>query len=212
MKSSLIILSVCYVLTSMAQIPEGSKSKFPEIGKHCPDFILNNIDHFSRKSASLRDFQGKWLILDLWIKNCFGCIASFPGTDSLQKRFKDKVQFMLVGITSLKNLRTTRAVYERSRSLYHLDLPVTYDSTLAARFRAPSYPHIIWIDDNGIVRAITGSVHEKSLEKFLAGGNPDTGTKPNDDEVMNNPNRFDPRKPFLIHGNGGNDTDFYIRS
>jgi hypothetical protein len=51
---------------------------YPEVGKPCPDFTLHNIEYYSKKEASVKDFRGKWLILDFWNKGCGACIASFP--------------------------------------------------------------------------------------------------------------------------------------
>jgi thiol-disulfide isomerase/thioredoxin len=212
MKNLLILLLVLNSINIIAQPLAKNRSDLPVIGKPCPDFTFYHIEHFSRKYAHLKDFKGKWLILDLWIKHCSACIASFPQTDTLQRKFKDKVQFFLLGIPTNDDAGSIRQVYERSRTHYDLSLPIAYDPSFAERFGASSFPHIIWIDDTGIVRAVTGSIHEKDLQEFLTGGHPDPGKKRNDKEIMNEKNQFDLRKPFLINHNGGEDTDFYIRS
>jgi hypothetical protein len=51
-----------------AQSTDTGYKCYPEVGKPCPDFTLNNVAYYSKKKVSLNDFKGKWLILDFWNK------------------------------------------------------------------------------------------------------------------------------------------------
>src|SRR5438309_1226849 len=92
----------------------GDDFNYPEIGKPCPDFTLNEIYNYPKSKASLQDFKGKWLILDFWSRGCTACIQSFPKLNELTKEFKDKVQIVLVGVDD----KLIRKMYEKFRQKY----------------------------------------------------------------------------------------------
>lgn len=129
----------------------------PEIGKPCPDFFLSDVQHYAKKETSLNDFKGKLLVIDFWSKGCVSCVQSFPKVNELQQEFKDDVQFLLVAINDKVYNKDIDKMFEKFRSKMNLDLAVAYDSTLWKKFGVPSVPHIIIVDREGIVRAITSS-------------------------------------------------------
>jgi thiol-disulfide isomerase/thioredoxin len=148
------------------------KDQHPQIGKRCPDFTLKHIEYYAKEEASLKNFKGEWLILEFWSKSCVACVASFPKVNQLQKNFKDKIQFILVGKNDEKYNKNIRQLYEKFRQKENLELAVTYDSLLFDRFDIQSTPHIILIDPQSIVRAITTSseLTKDNLASLLEGG------------------------------------------
>ena len=187
---------------------------YPKIGSPCPDFVLDDVTHYGKKRVALEDFRGKWLILDFWGRGCSACIHSFAQTSRLQKEFKDSVQFLLVSVISLNDKAITKNVYERYKRMYDLNLAVAYDSTLFRRFGVPSFPHLIWIDPHGVVRAITTSVDMTSanLRSIIGGKNP-IMTKKLDTKAEDSITKYyNPDVPFLTYGNGGPDSAFLYRS
>ena len=114
---------------------------YPEVGKPCPDFMLRNITCYPKQQATLKDFFGKWLVLDFWNKGCGACVASFPKTSALQKEFNEKVQFMLVGIEDKEN--KIQPMYAKYREKENLIMPCAFDSLLANRFDVFSAPFIV---------------------------------------------------------------------
>ncbi|GHN02268.1 hypothetical protein WSM22_37570 [Cytophagales bacterium WSM2-2] len=211
----LVVLSVsitlCIIQSLSVAQPKGPDNDFPypEIGKACPDFILNEIHNYPKSKASLEDFRGKWLILDFWTRWCTGCIASFPETNQLNKEFRDKVQIVLVGMDD----KLVRNTYEKFRKKYDLYMTVAFDSTTHKRFGIQSYPYIMWIDDKGIIRAITdkSELTAANLKACINGENPELVRKV--DLLVPQPKKsYDWKKPFLVDGNGGNAGDFLYRS
>jgi hypothetical protein len=187
-----------------------NRQNYPEIGKRCPDFILHNLQHYSQSHATLNDFNGKWLILDFWTRYCSTCVASFRETDTLAKIFKGKIEFILVGFPD--NYATQ--LYEKVRNRYNLELPVAYDTALFDKFAIPSVPHLVWIDNHGVVKAITTNeeLSVQNLNTFLKGQALNLPVKMNSIEKAKKLEAFDFRKPFLTNGNGGEDTNFQFRS
>ena len=200
--------------------PEGpmlqkqDRGSFPEIGKPMLDFTLKDIQNYDKHEASLEDFKGKWLLLDFWTRYCTNCLRSFPKVDKLKDEFQDDVVFMLVGRNDGRYYHGTEKVYEKVRQRYHLDLPFVYQPNLFDTFGVSSVPHIIWIDPNGIVRAITSStdLNAENIEQFLEGKTPYFFKVSNKEEKQREKTVYDYRKPLLINGNGGDATDFLYRS
>jgi len=192
----------------------GKTNTFPEIGKPMLYFKLNDVQNFDKQEVSLADFRGKWLILDFWTRYCSVCIKSFPKVDELSKQFQDDVVFMLVGRNDGKYYQGSIEIYEKVQKKFQLDLPFVFAPDLFERFGVSSVPHIIWIDPNGIVRAITTSqdLSAENLTTFLSGGTPYFFHKLNNEEEQKKMEAYDYRKPLLINNNGGKATEFLYRS
>jgi thiol-disulfide isomerase/thioredoxin len=187
---------------------------YPEIGKPCPDFVLRNIKYYSKKQATLKDFRGKWLLLDFWNNGCSSCIASFPHVNEIQKTLGDRIQVIMVAIQDPK--RQVNLIYDRYRAKEKLTMPCAFDSVLAKRFDYAITPRSILIDDQGIVRALTTIIHLGEMKAFLAGETPvlPLAYRMNEDPpaVKSDMIPFDDGKLFAINGNGAVDSEFLFRS
>ncbi|MBA4053753.1 MAG: hypothetical protein C0490_03490, partial [Marivirga sp.] len=128
------------------QMPENAK---PQIGKPLPHFELNHVTHSKKTKVASEEFQGKWLFLDFWFPACIACIKSFPKINALQAKFKDQIQFILVGL-NYERYQGIESIYEKLRAKQDLDLVAAYDTTLAVRWEIYSMPHIIVVDPSGI--------------------------------------------------------------
>ena len=189
---------------------------YAQLGRPCPDFTMRNIEYWSKKEATLKDFRGKWLILDFWNEACSGCIASFPRINSLQKTFQNELQYMMVGspFWSEKGVRDTYAKY---REKLNLVMPCAFDSALDKQLDdGYGNPFLILIDPKGIVRAFAAKFDSAQLRGFFSGNPPKMPfIERSHDTVSVDPNpgiRFDFQQPFLVAENGGNDTAFLFRS
>src|SRR5437867_13218875 len=128
MKEKIKQFIAAIAMCMFGMIVHSQENKLPVVGKKCPDFILSDISNYPKKTASLKDFAGKWLVLDFWNKGCMGCLNSFPKMDSISRKFSDKMQFISVGYTGSQYDKTPddkaiRALYERLRK--QLDLHFT---------------------------------------------------------------------------------------
>jgi thiol-disulfide isomerase/thioredoxin len=211
MKNSLLAIS--FILCSLgasAQIV--NENNYPIVGKPCPDFVLRNICYYSKKQANLKDFRDKWLILDFWNKHCGACVGSFPKVSKMQKKFGDKVQFMMVGIEDREG--EIEPMFAKFRLKEGLAMPCAFDSLLANRFDIYTSPYIIVLDEKGVVQAITGSLDSTDIQGFLSGKPPEylrRAYRVHEDEIETG-FPFNNEKAFLIEGNGASDTDFIFRS
>jgi thiol-disulfide isomerase/thioredoxin len=169
-KTFLLMMALLFSMLAHAQRFEPQ----PEVGKPMPNFNLNNITHYKATKASLADFKGKWLFLDFWFIGCSSCIASFPKINEFQRWFGDEIQYMLVAVVndkpgSFMKIEPTKRIYEKLRVKQSLIIPCVYDSILASGWGINAMPHVIIVDPNGIVRAITngGDLTKEKIGKLL---------------------------------------------
>jgi thiol-disulfide isomerase/thioredoxin len=212
MRLSVILIFFCVCqYASWAQIDK-SQSGYPEVGRRCPNFALKNIQYYSKNEATQLELSGKWLVLVFWDKYCGACVASFPEINAMQGRFNGKVQFMLVGIQDHEN--KIEAMYAKYKEKENLKMPCAFDSLLSNRWGIYTCPHIIVVDDKGVVRGVTNTLDSGDIEEFLRGGTPVlASTYSGDPEKPDYKIPFDDRAPFMVDGNGAaNDTDFLFRS
>jgi thiol-disulfide isomerase/thioredoxin len=137
------------------------------IGDRVPDVVLTGMINHSSDQIRLSEFRGKLLIIDFWATWCSPCIAMFPKTDSLQKKFSDKVVFLLVTYQTKEEV--TRLFSKASR-LKNIRLPMIIgDKTVHELFPHKELPHYVWIGGDGVVKAITGhhEVNEDAVNKML---------------------------------------------
>ncbi len=126
----------------------------------------------------MESFKGKLIILDFWHTGCSGCVAAFPKMDSLQQRFENNVQIIAVNTESLDS---TERFFSKLKAKWRPRFPlVTNDRVLNRLFPHKLVPHHVWVDENGVVRYITGGVNtnEKSIREFLAGRGPIMSERP----------------------------------
>jgi thiol-disulfide isomerase/thioredoxin len=117
--------------------------------------------------ASIPSLKGKFIILETFSSNCMLCFRMLPKINLLQNKFRDQMQFILVGYED----EHIREIYEKFRQKMKLELQVAFDSAFHRRMSVPYNPCYIWIDDQGIVKAITGpgDITEANMEKFISG-------------------------------------------
>ena len=177
----------------------------PKVGERCPEFLLKEVAFFPKKQVRLNDFKGKWLVFDFWSSSCIACVQSFPRTNDLQSKFKSQVQVVLVGYDDNR----IRTMYSKFREKEHLDLPCAYDTTMFNIYDIGSVPFVVIIDDKGYIRGITDELDTSSLTDLLSGKHPELPEASFRHEPAS---QFNIQSPFLVNGNGGNDSNFLYRS
>lgn len=182
----LILFTSCFFAnTLIAQTPE------LKIGDIVPDTItFKGLVNYPVKNPKISDFKGKLVILDFWSTWCGTCIASMPQMEELQKKFKDRIQVILIN-----SWQTKEEISERLRNWKNFSLGtlprVDGDTSWRMLFPHYSLPHHVWIDEEGKVIAVTGS-HNTNIENIrntLEGRQPKMMVK-KDLKV----DGFDPRK------------------
>jgi thiol-disulfide isomerase/thioredoxin len=168
--SVIILLMFIFADSDKSLFAQTTPNK-PEVGKPCPDFVLEEVTHYSKSKVTLKDFKGQWLILDFWFTGCTSCISSFPKINQLQREFKDQIKFVLVGKNDKKFNGDIEQLFEKLRLKQQLNLISAYDSLLHGNWEITKMPHMIVIDPEGIVRHITGGrdMTNEKLKDMIAG-------------------------------------------
>ena len=175
-----------------------------QIGQKVPDVLLSNLSNYQdttgkeKETAKLSDFKGKLVILDFWATWCSPCVGMIPRMDSLQRQFKDKVKFISVTYQTEKEVLPFLARLEKHKGQKFDLTNLVRSKELNQLFPHIYLPHYVWIDGEGIVKAITG-YQEITVSKIeLALGKEYNFAQKKDLKL-----ELDDNKPFLIDGNGG---------
>lgn len=179
------------------------------IGDPVPDIAFSLVNYPSA-SARLSSFKGKYIILDFWATWCSSCLHNFPKLDSLQQEYKDNLQIILANTIAVKdNTEKIISFFDKRKNpagnKYFLPTIIN-DTVFDALFPHRMIPHYVWIDEKGIVQAITSSdeITRKNVTEFINGNSLQLRTKK---DLI-----FDPFKPLFVNGNGGDDEKYIYRS
>jgi len=144
-----------------------SQESHLKIGDKIPDLLLENVLNYDTNYISLSEFKGKNIILDFWNTKCINCIKTFPKIDSLQKEFKNDIQFLLV---NKEDKISTISFFEKRKQIRMPGVPfVTTDQVLDNLLPNNGYPYSVWIDKEGIIKYITGgyNITNENIQSFI---------------------------------------------
>ncbi len=195
MKFFLLIFSVMLSFCLAAQVSAGVKTFKP--GEKVPAaFYKDNW-------TTISGLEGKSVIIDAFTSGCIICFKSLPKINNWQHKYREQLQFLLVG----KKDAAIEKTYERFRARYDLNLPVNFDPAVMEILGCRSFPEYIWINAEGVIKAITGSkeLNEDNIQLFLSGKEINLGAEP--EKIQFNASRL-----YLVNGNGGNDSNYLYRS
>jgi thiol-disulfide isomerase/thioredoxin len=171
MKLMKTILPVLFMIASILPASAQVRVRDLRVGEAMPDVEIKNIINSRFSSARVSHFTGKLLIIDFWATWCTPCIASFPKLDSLQQKFQDKIQILLV--TDEDSTKAKR-LFSRLRGEKMTSLAsATGDKLLSRFFIHTTIPHYIWLDQNAKVIAITSGddITETNIAAAIRGEN-----------------------------------------
>lgn len=142
-------------------------SKGLQVGQALPVLSLDSVINFPTKTLSTSSFRGKLLIIDFWATWCGPCIGMFPKMERLQQQFDGQVQFLAVTYQKSAEVKA----FLQQRKTKHGAIPlVSNDQQLHRLFPHVYLPHYVWIDENGVVRAITDheAIDAQHIRQMLA--------------------------------------------
>jgi len=153
-----------------------AQQKSPEIktGERMPDLVVNGIMNRNVKQISLKElYHDAPLIIDFWFTSCAPCIGEMKFLDSLKAQHPGKFNVLMVTYQKETEIKAfLKASNNRDIQTSNLFL-ATADTTLKKMFPHKVAPHNIWIDKQGVVRAITGTeeVTASNIFSFARQGN-----------------------------------------
>lgn len=139
-------------------------------GAPYPDIHLSHIINAPYTEVHTSDFRGKVLVFYSWTTYCGGCIANFPTLDSLQRRYANDIQIILV---SYQDEKTIIKMFDRMKALgitYQLPNAIldiqsfrqflNVDGTLGGS---------VWIGKNGKTLGRGAKITTESIESAING-------------------------------------------
>ncbi|MGN6421328.1 MAG: TlpA family protein disulfide reductase [Pseudobacter sp.] len=181
MKSKFLVLGAILI----ACLYTNAQQSLTEVdaGSMMPDIELGTVLNHKGEAyngitgkTKISDLKGKLLILDFWTTNCSACIEGFPHGAELQKKFGDKIQFLLVNADeSPESIKKWLEILKKNKGhdeTVPSSLPMVINPVFKKLF--PSRGEIgyhVWIDGKGMIRlrGINQNTHSKKIEELLAG-------------------------------------------
>jgi len=133
------------------------------------DTPLGEVINYTDSIITLKDFDDKLIILDFWFTGCTVCIRQFPKEINLQKKYRNKIQFVLVTNDS-KKVVTNFLNKWRSKNGSKLPFPIVVSDTLLKKaFRHLYDPHYGWLFPDGKIIGQTSEhfVTKKNILELL---------------------------------------------
>lgn len=136
------------------------------IGKKIMEFTQNNPDG---KPVNIRDFEGKYVLIDFWASWCGPCRMENPYVVAAYNKYKDK-GFTILGV-SLDQNKTAwlKAVEKDNLTWTHVSDLKGWSNEVAQAFGINSIPQNILIDKQGIIIAknLRGNALEEKLKEIF---------------------------------------------
>jgi peroxiredoxin len=131
-------------------------------GMNAIDFTQNDT---SGKAVALKDFKGKYVLVDFWASWCGPCRAENPNVVAAFNKFKDK-NFTVVGV-SLDKIKEKwlAAIYKDNLAWTQVSDLNYWDNAVAKLYDIRSIPSNLLIGPDG--KIIAKDLHEGELDKKL---------------------------------------------
>lgn len=163
-KIILVVLLCLAVISSHSQSKKtlGIGDTIPEINVH----VLTGSGVVVRPLSSF--YKKSFVILDFWANWCAPCIAAIADADSVINRVKGNVQVIPI---TYQDSQEIRKFIKTNPVLNKLTLSfITNDSSLMGnKIQFKKIPHEVWVDQNGVIKAITypDELTKENVEKFI---------------------------------------------
>ena len=139
-----------------------------DIGGKVPVFELANVLNSATPTYKFQNNK-KAVIIDFWATWCSPCIEAMPKLDSFARKYNDQLEHLMV----TQDQKKIVSRFLKNTKIKGSGKMLRFTRTLFCRgfFRHRSLPHYVWIDKNGVLRAITGSneITETNIKSLISG-------------------------------------------
>lgn len=117
-----------------------------EVGDSAPHFEITSDQGVG---VSLRDFRGKWVLLNFWATWCPPCVQEVPSLNRLHQEFEQR-GLVVLGVS----VDSAREPYEDFIEQWNVSFPTVRDPEMAvaSRYGTSKYPETYLIDPEGRVK------------------------------------------------------------
>ena len=140
------------------------------IGDKIPEgIVLTELLNSDKGLISLDELRGKYVILQFWAPSCTGSMASLPKIDQLVASYKGQIE--LISMTTFPK-ESASQVLDSFSFLEAIQKPLAVNAKeMRSLFPHAAIPHMVILDPQGVVIAITGQedITKENLDLMLKG-------------------------------------------
>jgi thiol-disulfide isomerase/thioredoxin len=158
-----VLVSTAAAGPDLSRFGEGDASARERLksieGNDAPALSVSNW--INSPAATLASFKGKIVVLDFWATWCGPCIASFPKTNALAEKFKDKV--VIIGVCHPRGGENMAKMVQEKGIKY----PVCLDENgaTAKAYAVDGFPDYYIIDATG--KLVLADCSNAAVEQVL---------------------------------------------
>lgn len=151
-------------ITGSSQPLEGALAAIDLGNTKAPDFTFQDANG---KEVNLSSFQGKPVVLNMWVSWCSHCKEEMPYFEAAYKEYGDQVQFIMLDIVKSEKAGDDGKTFAKSSGY---TFPIYYETAGKATglYGVRGFPATVFIDANGkIIEKNLGSITEDKLTKNI---------------------------------------------
>ena len=157
--SFLIVITSTVILQDMTQAGGVLTSPI-----QAPEFTHNaKQDWINSGPLSIKDLQGKVVLVDFWTFGCWNCYRSFPWMNAMENRL-DKEKFQIIGVHTpeFESEKIKESIVAKAKEFeLHHPIMIDNDSSYWRAMNNRYWPAYYILDKKGNVRAtFFGETHE----------------------------------------------------
>lgn len=157
--------SLTWTLANIAIVRNGHEIG---IGEKVPDIKFEKMMNYSANNSSVHALNKKPLIIEFWHQYCSVCRSEIPKLNALYEEYKDSIQFLLVTFQSKASIEDF--LQKQRTNGQPILLPIAVEDTLLRKtFGHEGDPHVVWINKEGVVQAISShlALSKEHIAKWL---------------------------------------------